>query len=102
MTDTAASLQKEKAFVHLSVLAEAAPQALLTDPDGIYVDATFGRGGHSRRILAALSPKGRLIAFDRDPEAVRAAASITDSRLRSFRRRFQGCRLSSVRGMLPR
>ena len=78
MTDTAASLQKEKAFVHLSVLAEAAPQALLTDPDGIYVDATFGRGGHSRRILAALSPKGRLIAFDRDPEAVRAAASITD------------------------
>ena len=80
MTDTAASLQKEKAFVHLSVLVEAAPQALLTDPDGIYVDATFGRGGHSRRILAALSPKGRLIAFDRDPEAVRAAASITDPR----------------------
>lgn len=49
---------ERKAFVHLSVLAEAAPQALLTDPDGIYVDATFGRGGHSRRILAALSPKG--------------------------------------------
>ena len=41
------------------------------DPDGVYVDATFGRGGHSRTILGKLSEKGRLIAFDRDPEAVR-------------------------------
>ncbi len=67
-------------FVHLPVLAEEAPAALLRDPDGCYVDGTFGRGGHARRILAKLSDKGRLIAFDRDSEAVAAAAEITDKR----------------------
>ena len=67
-------------FIHKSVLGEEAPEALVTDPDGLYVDATFGRGGHTRRILAKLSPKGRVIAFDRDPEAVEAAAALTDPR----------------------
>lgn len=67
-------------FIHKSVLGEEAPEALVTDPDGLYVDATFGRGGHTRRILAKLSPKGRVIAFDRDPEAVKAAAALTDPR----------------------
>lgn len=67
-------------FVHLSVLGEESPQALLTRPDGVYVDGTFGRGGHSRRILARLSAKGRLIAFDRDPEAVACAQKIEDDR----------------------
>ena len=66
-------------FIHKSVLGEEAPEALVTDPDGLYVDATFGRGGHTRRILAKLSPKGRVIAFDRDPEAVKAAAALTDA-----------------------
>lgn len=69
-------------FVHLSVLGEESPEALVTRPDGLYVDGTFGRGGHSRRILAKLAPEGRLIAFDRDPEAVRAAAEIDDVRFR--------------------
>ena len=67
-------------FSHRSVLASEAPEALVHDPDGVYVDATFGRGGHSRTILGKLSEKGRLIAFDRDPEAVAAASAITDPR----------------------
>ena len=57
-----------------------AVDAIVLDPDGTYVDATFGRGGHSRLILSRLSPAGRLIAFDKDPEAIAAAASIGDSR----------------------
>ena len=67
-------------FVHLSVLGEESPEALVGNPSGLYVDGTFGRGGHARRILSKLSDDGRLIAFDRDPEAVRAAADITDPR----------------------
>jgi 16S rRNA (cytosine1402-N4)-methyltransferase len=54
---------------------------LVTDPRGTYVDATFGRGGHARLILERLAPTGRLIAFDRDPAAVAAAADIRDPRL---------------------
>jgi len=50
------------------------------EADGTYVDATFGRGGHSRLILSRLSPVGRLIAFDRDPEAVAQANAIADER----------------------
>ena len=67
-------------FVHLSVLGEEAPEALVVTPDGLYVDGTFGRGGHTRRILAKLSDKGRLVAFDRDPQAIEAAKAITDPR----------------------
>jgi 16S rRNA (cytosine1402-N4)-methyltransferase len=48
--------------------------------DGVYVDATFGRGGHSRAILERLGPAGRLIALDRDPQAVEAARAIVDAR----------------------
>jgi 16S rRNA (cytosine1402-N4)-methyltransferase len=65
---------------HRSVLAASAVEHLVTDPDGFYVDATFGRGGHSRLILARLSMQGRLIALDRDPAAVAAAGSIDDPR----------------------
>lgn len=68
------------AFVHLPVLSREAPEALVARPDGLYVDGTFGRGGHSRLILQRLAPQGRLIAFDRDPEAVAAAAAIKDPR----------------------
>ena len=49
-------------------------------PDGVYVDGTFGRGGHARAVLAQLSPTGRLVAFDKDPEALAEAASIADPR----------------------
>jgi len=55
---------------HITVLLHEAVEALAIRPDGIYVDGTFGRGGHSRAILARLGPSGRLIAFDRDPVAV--------------------------------
>ncbi|MBI1942555.1 MAG: 16S rRNA (cytosine(1402)-N(4))-methyltransferase RsmH [Betaproteobacteria bacterium] len=65
---------------HRAVLLEEALAALALRPDGIYVDATFGRGGHSRAILARLGPSGRLIALDRDPEAIAAARRIRDAR----------------------
>jgi len=70
-----------EAPAHISVLLEGAVAALNIRPDGIYVDATFGRGGHSREILARLGPAGRLIALDRDPKAVAAAVEIKDARL---------------------
>lgn len=57
-------------FDHRSVLLEEALQSLNIHPSGIYIDATFGRGGHSRAILQQLNEAGRLIAFDQDPEAV--------------------------------
>jgi 16S rRNA (cytosine1402-N4)-methyltransferase len=60
---------------HVTVLLNEAVQALVHKKDGVYVDATFGRGGHSRAILDSLSPYGRLIAFDQDPEAIQAARS---------------------------
>ncbi len=59
---------------HVTVLLEEAVQALAVQPSGVYVDGTFGRGGHSRRILQALGPQGRLVAFDKDPDALAAAA----------------------------
>ncbi len=57
-------------FNHQSVLLEEALESLNIRPSGIYIDATFGRGGHSRAILQQLNEQGRLIAFDQDPEAV--------------------------------
>jgi 16S rRNA (cytosine1402-N4)-methyltransferase len=70
---------------HVPVLLEEAVTALAVRPDGIYVDATFGRGGHSRRILDHLGPSGRLVALDRDPDAEAAARAIDDARF-AFRR----------------
>ena len=55
---------------HNPVLLHQSVDALVLNPDGIYADATFGGGGHSRAILGRLSPKGRLIAFDRDEDAL--------------------------------
>ncbi len=63
------------------MLLSEAVQALVTQPDGTYIDGTFGRGGHARAVLAALSPAGRLVAFDKDPDAIAAAAQIEDRRL---------------------
>jgi len=59
-----------QAFSHTSVLLEEAVTSLVADPDGFYVDGTFGRGGHSMRILAQLSDQGRLMAIDKDPAAI--------------------------------
>ena len=65
---------------HITVLLKEAVEALAIKPAGIYVDGTFGRGGHSRAVLAQLGPEGRLIAFDRDPVAVAAGREIKDPR----------------------
>src|SRR5258706_6689163 len=65
-----------KPSAHRPVLLEEALQALALRADGVYVDAPFGRGGHSRAILARLGAAGRLIALDRDPQAVAAAREI--------------------------
>ena len=65
---------------HATVLAQEATEALSIRPDGIYVDCTFGRGGHSRLILEQMGKGGRLIALDRDPEAVTAGRAIHDPR----------------------
>lgn len=65
---------------HQSVLLVEALDALAVKKDGIYVDATYGRGGHSRAILERLGSEGRLLALDRDPQAVAAAANCGDRR----------------------
>jgi 16S rRNA (cytosine1402-N4)-methyltransferase len=68
------------AALHITVLLKEAVDALAIKPDGVYVDGTFGRGGHSRAVLAQLGPNGRLIAFDRDPVAVAAGEALEDPR----------------------
>jgi 16S rRNA (cytosine1402-N4)-methyltransferase len=73
---------------HFPVLLEEAVAALAIKPKGIYVDATFGRGGHSRRVLTLLGPLGRLVALDRDPAAERVARTWRDGRFRFHRERF--------------
>jgi len=69
-------------LTHRAVLLAESLEALALRPDGTYVDGSFGRGGHSRAILERLGPAGRLIAIDRDPQAVAAARSISDPRFR--------------------
>jgi len=66
---------------HVTVLLDEAVDALAIRGDGIYVDGTFGRGGHSRAVLARLGATGRLIAFDRDPAAIEAGQALGDPRL---------------------
>ncbi len=65
---------------HIPVLLQEAVQAVLGPADGVYVDGTFGRGGHAQALLAQLGPHSRLIAFDKDPQAVAAAAALQDPR----------------------
>jgi 16S rRNA (cytosine1402-N4)-methyltransferase len=77
---------------HRTVLLGEAVDALAIRPEGLYVDATFGRGGHSRAILGRLGPAGRLIAFDKDPAAVAAAGTLADPRFSIVHGSFAGLR----------
>src|SRR5438067_13622432 len=82
--------------MHEPVLLGEAIEALAIRADGVYVDGTFGRGGHSRAIFERLGPAGRLIAVDRDPAAQSAAGDIRDSRFAFVRANFSA--LASVLG----
>ncbi len=68
-------LQATPSFEHTTVLLNEAVDALVTDEQGTYVDGTYGRGGHSRALLGRLGGRGRVIALDRDLDAIRAATS---------------------------
>ena len=95
------------AWTHTTVLLAEAVEALVHVPDGRYVDGTFGRGGHARAILDRLSPQGRLIAFDKDPQAIRLGESLADARLQLVHASFAGMRqvlaqhgITQVQGVL--
>ena len=77
-----------RSAAHVTVLLDEAVGALAIRAEGVYIDATFGRGGHSRRILERLNEKGRLLAVDRDPMAVAAGQAINDPRFRLAHRAF--------------
>lgn len=81
---------------HISVLLQESINALAIRPDGVYLDGTFGRGGHSAAILKSLGPTGRLVAIDRDPQAVQAARPLekSEGRFRIVHARFS--QLASV------
>jgi 16S rRNA (cytosine1402-N4)-methyltransferase len=104
---SSASSARDGAASHKTVLLNEAVEALRVKADGTYVDATFGRGGHSRAILSRLGSSGKLIAIDRDPEALASAARISDSRLAAFQMEFgrigqvvAGADLAGVDGVL--
>ncbi len=77
-----------RSAAHVTVLLDEAVEALAIRAEGVYIDATFGRGGHSRRILERLNEKGRLLAVDRDPMAVAAGQAINDPRFHLAHRAF--------------
>lgn len=94
-------------FIHTTVLLDEAVNALAIKPNGVYVDGTIGRGGHSARILAQLSASGRLIAFDKDPAAVAVGRAWQDPRFTMVHSGFmhlarvlQDFKISQVDGIL--
>ena len=76
-------------LVHATVLLREAVDALQVKPDGVYVDGTFGRGGHSRLILEKLGEHGKLIALDKDPMAITAGQAIRDARFQMVHSGFE-------------
>ncbi len=95
------------ALVHATVLLNEAVEALQVKPDGVYVDGTFGRGGHSRLILEKLGERGRLIALDKDPMAIAAGQAIHDARFQMVHSGFEHldavlrqCGIEQVDGVL--
>jgi len=86
-------------FKHQSVLLEESLEALNIRPEGVYVDATFGRGGHSRAILQRLNEAGRLIALDQDPEAVAYAGEVFADEPRLT---IEHCNFNQVAGVIEK
>ena len=76
-----------KTNYHTPVLLKESIDALIIDPNGVYVDVTFGGGGHSKEILRRLTEKGKLISFDQDPDAIKN--KINDRRLSVINSNFQ-------------
>ena len=100
-------MAEQRMAEHCAVLLSEAVGALAIRADGVYLDATFGRGGHSRAILAQLGPLGRLVALDRDPAAVVSAAQIADPRFSIIHARFsqldevlRNCGITQLQGAL--
>jgi len=78
MATSSLGCRSEIVNAHRPILVEAVVDALCTDPNGGYVDATFGRGGHTRALLRRLSPEGRVLAIDRDPAAIAVARALAN------------------------
>lgn len=101
-----ADIENSMTHQHITVMLNEAVDALNIQPDGVYVDGTFGRGGHSRLILSRLSAKGRLWVFDKDPRAIKAAnaLAVEDARVHvvhdSFTTVGQHLDMDSVDGVL--
>ena len=90
-------------WAHTTVMLKEAVEALDVQAEATYVDTTFGRGGHAKRILAQLSAQGQLIAFDKDPQAVASAQVLNDPRLQIRHQGFAALSQlppASVRGVL--
>jgi 16S rRNA (cytosine1402-N4)-methyltransferase len=83
---------QQTSLQHQTVLLDEAVDALVWRRDGLYVDGTFGRGGHSRKVLEKLDATARLVAFDKDPQAIAAAAELTDPRFEIVHRSFAAMR----------
>ena len=76
-------------MLHFPVLLEESVDFLISNIDGKYIDATFGRGGHSKLILSKLSSKGHLSAFDKDPDAIKFSKNFNESNFESFHDSFK-------------
>lgn len=83
-------MTNKSGFSHITVLLEEAVEALAVRADGCYLDGTFGRGGHSRLILDHLGPQGRLLGFDKDPQAIATGQALAaeDGRFAIVQRSF--------------
>ena len=96
-------------LAHVTVLLHEAVDALAVKPDGVYVDGTFGRGGHSCLILSKLGTNGRLVVFDKDPQAIAVARQLAEADKRvqvvhggfsSFQVALKGLGIEAVDGAL--
>ena len=90
------------ASTHITVLLNEAVDALNIKPSGTYIDGTFGRGGHSRKILSKLDKDGRLFAIDRDLAAIATGNSISDARFNISHRHFSEINQLAVDNNLTR